>query len=365
MTGSGTLTIANSFPEVQQFHKRLNRNVIQTESECLLRGAGMMLQSATRNADPLPLPLVSSVPCAISASTCIEQFASLLITGLQDHRITSHTTIIHHRQTSYSCFAREENASHTTMVKFYESKFSYDYSFPAVSLAYFLRYPNPYSTHVSSTDVVERSFDPETQRLTTTRLHLKKSRIPSAVLKLIPRAKLGAAEDGSTQSFILERSTVDVKEGWMTTESRNLDWGNVLSVIEKQVYRRPALGNPTLAEIEDFKARGVVATHDEDKTDVTTTVIFQSRIGEQLRKRRQRWGDAPPEEVKEKTGFFKSWTTGTVQRAIETIGLQRAEGSQPKAKQGMTVVLERLRKGGLVGVLEGMRKDRELMLTKS
>lgn len=251
------------------------------------------------------------------------------------------------------------------MVKFYESNYQYDYAFPAVSLAYFLRYPNPYSTHVSSTDVVERSFDPETQRLTTTRLHLKKSRIPSAVLKLIPRSKLGASEDGSTQSFILEKSTVDVKEGWMETESRNLDWGNVLSVVEKQVFRRPALSNPTAAEIDQFKAKGIVATHDDDRTDVKIQVIFKSRIGEQLRKRRQRWGDEKPvEEVKEKTGFFKSWTTATLQRAIETIGLQRAEGSQPKAKQGMTVVLERLRNGGLVGVLDGMRKDRELMLAK-
>ena len=30
-----------------------------------------------------------------------------------------------------------------------------------------------------------------------------------------------------------------------------------------------------------------------------------------------------------------------------------------KSKEGMNVVLERLRKGGIVGVLEGMRKDRE------
>jgi hypothetical protein len=30
-----------------------------------------------------------------------------------------------------------------------------------------------------------------------------------------------------------------------------------------------------------------------------------------------------------------------------------------KSKEGMMVVLERLRRGGLVGVLDGMRKDRE------
>jgi 4-amino-4-deoxychorismate lyase len=49
-----------------------------------------------------------------------------------------------------------------------------------------------------------------------------------------------------------------------------------------------------------------------------------------------------------------------VRTAIETISLQRTEKSQPKAQQGMKVVLERLRHGGLVEVLEGMRADREV-----
>lgn len=64
------------------------------------------------------------------------------------------------------------------MVKFYESTYTYDYTFPAVTLAYFLRYPNPYSTHVLSTDVISRHFDPATQQLHTLRLHLKRSKLP-------------------------------------------------------------------------------------------------------------------------------------------------------------------------------------------
>ena len=61
------------------------------------------------------------------------------------------------------------------MVKFYSTHYTYDHSFPTVTLAYFLRYPNPYSRHVSSTDTIARTFDPVTQRLTTVRLHLKRS----------------------------------------------------------------------------------------------------------------------------------------------------------------------------------------------
>ena len=41
------------------------------------------------------------------------------------------------------------------------------------------------------------------------------------------------------------------------------------------------------------------------------------------------------------------------------MGLKRAHRSQPNAKEGMLVVLERLRTGGLVAVLEGRRRDYE------
>ncbi|EGP92553.1 unnamed protein product [Zymoseptoria tritici ST99CH_3D1] len=246
------------------------------------------------------------------------------------------------------------------MVKFYSTTYDYDYGFSAVTLAYFLRYPNPYSRHVASTDTISRHFDPETQRLTTVRLHVKRSRIPAPVLKLLPKATLGANEDGSTQSFILEKSVVDVQQGWMHTDSRNLDWNNVLSVIERQTYRRPTAG---------------VGANEEQRTDVDVSVTLKSRIGEQIRKRRQRWGQQatatsvmgnPEKEIVEdepvQPGWFNSWTSGAIRSAVETISLQRTEKSQPKAQKGMSVVLARLRNGGLEGVLEGMRADREVQV---
>lgn len=244
------------------------------------------------------------------------------------------------------------------MVKFYSKDYSYDYAFSAVSLAYFLRYPNPYSRHVASTDTISRSFDPVTQRLTTVRLHLKRSRLPPAVLKLLPKSALGAGADGSTQSFILESSVVDVKQGWMESESRNLDWDNVLSVIEKHTYKRP----------EPAQEAPSGAIVDSDRTDVSVSVTLKSRIGEQLRKRRQRWGEqatatsvmGASEEDVPKQGWFSSWSSGAVRSAIESISLQRTEKSQPKAQKGMSVVLDRLRNGGIQEVLEGMRKDREI-----
>jgi len=61
----------------------------------------------------------------------------------------------------------------------------------------------------------------------------------------------------------------------------------------------------------------------------------------------------------EKKGFLSSWGTMGVQRSIEAIASRRTENQLGKSKEGMMIVLERLRSGGLGGVLDGMRRDRE------
>jgi 4-amino-4-deoxychorismate lyase len=236
------------------------------------------------------------------------------------------------------------------MVKFYESSFTYDYSFPAVTLAYFLRYPNPYSTHVLSTDVISSTVDPVTGRLHTLRIHRKSSRLPSAAIKLLPQSVRGNVSSGRSESYILESSTVDVKEGWMKTESKNLDWTGILSVIEKQEYRRQDENGTS--ELEAAKGT----------TGVVTTVMFKSRLGDRLRARATRRGEAAAVDVEEepKKSFLASWSTSGIQRGIETVASRKTEHQLGKSKEGMMVVLERMRNGGLVGVLEGMRKDKEL-----
>ncbi|KAI4933344.1 uncharacterized protein J4E92_003010 [Alternaria infectoria] len=264
------------------------------------------------------------------------------------------------------------------MVKFYSSNETYSYPFPAVSLAYFLRYPNPYSTHVISTDTIARNYDPETQRLTTIRLHLKRSKVPSAVLKLVPRSLLGTSASGESQTYILEKSVVDIKEGWMDTESRNLEWTGVLSVVERQKFIRPS---PLVSEdvkmrqavdgatqrqgFINFGGKGAGARVEDsgETTDVISSVTLHSHIGETWKKKRAAAReDAADEEQPQKMGFLRSWGTAALQRNIEKIGLSRAQRSQPNAREGMKVVLERMREGGLVGVLEGMRQDREAIL---
>ncbi len=132
----------------------------------------------------------------------------------------------------------------------------------------------------------------------------------------------------------------------MRTESKNLDWTGILSVVEKQEYRRQV----PLDEGEDFNVGA-------GTTDVVTTVVFKSRLGDRLRARANRKEAEAEEEPKK--GFLASWSTSGIQRSIEAIASRRTENQLGKSKEGMMVVLERMRNGGLVGVLEGMRKDRE------
>jgi hypothetical protein len=95
---------------------------------------------------------------------------------------------------------------------------------------------------------------------------------------------------------------------------------------------------------------------------VRTTVTFRSRLGQGKLLGRKKTGavdHADAEDEAPKKGFFSSLSTAGIQRTIELIGVNRTREAVLKSKQGMNVVLERLRSGGIVGVLEGMRQDRE------
>ncbi|MCJ1326436.1 hypothetical protein MMC10_003100 [Thelotrema lepadinum] len=248
-------------------------------------------------------------------------------------------------------------------MKFITSTYKYDYSFPAVSLAYFLRYPNPYSTHVVSEDVISRHFDPDTQRLYTTRLHLKQSKIPAWILSLLPTNILGnnRGPNGEAQNFILEKSIVDIREGWMETETQNLQYTGVLKVIEKQRFTRSSGESGSTLGLLTSRSSVEVPESNPPKaesTDVSTTVTFLSRFGQSKRKvGTLSYADDGEEQ---KRGLF-SWSTGKLQGSIEGASLERARKSLVRSKEGMNVVLERMREGGLVAVLEGMRRDRELV----
>ncbi len=248
------------------------------------------------------------------------------------------------------------------MVLTHTTNHTYSHPFPTVTLAYFLRYCspklNPFAHHVLSTDTISSHVDSDTGRLHTTRIHLKKSRLPGAVLKMLPASVTGGMSDKA--SYILETSVVDMREGWMRTESQNLNFTGVLSVVEKQLYTAPSAGlAPPISQT------GHAAT-----TGVETTVIFRSRLGERLRERighgqqQQQQQQQPHSQNEQRSGWFGTgWVTGLgakgIQRSIEAIASTKTQDQLGKSREGMRVVLERLRKTGVLGVLELRRRAQE------
>jgi 4-amino-4-deoxychorismate lyase len=238
------------------------------------------------------------------------------------------------------------------MVLHHVSNNTYSHPFPAVTLAYFLRYSspaiNPFAAHVLSTDTISSHVDPETGRLHTTRIHLKKSRLPSAVFKLLPSSVTGGGNTsgGSDKaSYILETSVVDMRQGWMRTESRNLNFTGVLSVVEKQEYRIPEHARRTGIPMVDAES--------STTTDVTTRVVFRSRIGEKLRGKLH--------DVREES-WLSGWMGKRIRSSIEKMASNKTLDQLGRSREGMMVVLERLRLAGVKGVLDAVRRERQRMM---
>ena len=93
-----------------------------------------------------------------------------------------------------------------------------------MTLAWFLRYPNPYATHVLSTDTIHQSFNPQTQCLKVVRLHLKRGKLPVWSKRFLSHI---------SESWIVETTEVDLRNGRMETRMRNLDHKRVLYVEER------------------------------------------------------------------------------------------------------------------------------------
>ncbi|KAF8682741.1 MSF1 protein [Rhizoctonia solani] len=142
---------------------------------------------------------------------------------------------------------------HHHMVNLFSQSHTYDDNWATVTLAFFLRYPNPFSAHVLSCDVIDRSFTPE-GNLRTTRLILKRGNLP----KWFPSGVVARSE-----SWIVEESEVDTIGHRVNCTTRNLEHTKALRVIE-QVTLRP---------LEDGRTLQV------------TEARFQSRFGWGLTKR--------------------------------------------------------------------------------
>ncbi|KAK9509352.1 hypothetical protein O3M35_006690 [Rhynocoris fuscipes] len=123
------------------------------------------------------------------------------------------------------------------MVKYYENKTIFHFTWDQVVQGFWKRYPNPESKHVLSEDTIHREI--KENKLFSTRLLTKTNRVP----------KWGERFIGSPIVKIIEESIVDLEKKTLITYTRNIGYSKVMSLVEKVVYR-PSDENPswTVAE---------------------------------------------------------------------------------------------------------------------
>ncbi|KAJ1922715.1 hypothetical protein IWQ60_006337 [Tieghemiomyces parasiticus] len=126
------------------------------------------------------------------------------------------------------------------MVKFYQHTFDYDHPFPLVTLAFWLRYPNPFAAHVLASDVIDRYVDPDTGVLHTTRLILKRGNVP----------KWARTFMSNNEAYILEQSRVDPRDRTMVCTSKNISHKRVMVIEETQTF--------TPIDEDEVKSSGIV-----------------------------------------------------------------------------------------------------------
>ncbi|KAI9504139.1 hypothetical protein GGI25_001315 [Coemansia spiralis] len=127
------------------------------------------------------------------------------------------------------------------MVKFFQQRYSYDYSWNTVSYAFLNRYPNPFATHVLTADTLDHRIDEETGELRITRLLRKTNSVPRWARSIIR----------GNDAYILEEVVVDRQAGRLVSKTRNITHTRLMKVEEKQTLKADPLDqNQTLCKNE-------------------------------------------------------------------------------------------------------------------
>ncbi|CAL9700126.1 unnamed protein product [Knipowitschia caucasica] len=114
------------------------------------------------------------------------------------------------------------------MVKYFCSYSDIKSTWDLVASAFWQRYPNPFSTHVLTEDVVYREVTAD-HRLLTRRLLMKTNRLPRWAECLFP--------SGISRSvYIVEDSVVDPVNRSLTTYTWNLNHTTLMSVEERCIF---------------------------------------------------------------------------------------------------------------------------------
>lgn len=103
------------------------------------------------------------------------------------------------------------------MAKYYENQTVFQYHWEQVLQGFWKRYPNPYSSHVLSEDVIEREIRAD-GRLYTKRVLTKTNRVP----------KWGERFFKAKFVCIIEESLVDPKSKTLTTHTHNVGFSKIM-----------------------------------------------------------------------------------------------------------------------------------------
>ncbi|XP_043971699.1 PRELI domain-containing protein 1, mitochondrial-like [Gambusia affinis] len=114
------------------------------------------------------------------------------------------------------------------MVKYFCSSTDIKSTWDHVVSAFWQRYPNPFSTHVLTEDVVYREVTTD-RRLLSRRLLMKTNRLPRWAERFFPAGM-------SRYVYILEDSILDPVNRSLTTYTWNLNHTTLLSVEERCVF---------------------------------------------------------------------------------------------------------------------------------
>lgn len=111
------------------------------------------------------------------------------------------------------------------MVKYFEENTIFYFNWKQVVQGFWVKYPNPHSSHVLSEDTISREV--KDGKLYSKRLLTKTNGVP----------KWGKVFIKKNSVKIVEESVLDPETKTLTTYSRNFTYNKAMSVVEKVVYR--------------------------------------------------------------------------------------------------------------------------------
>lgn len=126
-------------------------------------------------------------------------------------------------------------------MKYYSCLSVFKHQWDQVASAVWQKYPNPYSKHVMSEDVIQRGVMADGKRLYSQRLLTKTNRMP----------KWGNMVFGANAHLVsvMEESIVDPMKKTLTTYTRNLGYTTFMVVEEKCIYQQ-SKENSSWTELE-------------------------------------------------------------------------------------------------------------------